>query len=186
MLCCLHQQSTRLCAPLIEFFHRTLKKRKNAANLIVAAPLPFDVCIITPRFLFVNAFYEKILNDLQDLLFILHFAAVFIPFFVNYAQIELFLKRFLQIFIGQKSNIIQAIPHKNIERIHKGEGFVRKTEFDQVLFGRSFLVQEISPDLPAEESWRRISEMQKRWSGLFSESPPKGGTLCMDYTRDNR
>ncbi len=63
---------------------------------------------------------------------------------------------------------------------------MRKIEFDQVLFGRSFLVQEISPDLPDEESLRRISEMQKRWSGLFSESPPKGETLCMDYTRDNR
>lgn len=61
-----------------------------------------------------------------------------------------------------------------------------KTEYEQDLFGRRFLVQEISPDLPPEERRRRISELQTRWSGLFSESPAKGDALCTGYTPGNR
>ena len=62
---------------------------------------------------------------------------------------------------------------------------MRKTEFDQVLFGRSFLVQEISPDLPAEESWRRIPKCRNDGPAFFGESSKGGYALYGLYARQS-
>lgn len=61
-----------------------------------------------------------------------------------------------------------------------------KVEYNQKLFGRCFLVREISPDLSLGDREKRIFQTQKQLALLAGQKTRRRMTSCTDYTPDSR